>query len=270
MTRFLHITDLHLTAPETRDPSQQTDTVATMDRLLALLPGLDPVPDFIVATGDLTNIGDAASYRLLADRLARLDVPVIQTLGNHDVRAGWHGVFAGHGAAPDGPVDQETIVAGVHVIALDSVIPGKVGGALTPPQLEGLAAALERHPDLPKLIALHHPPRIDPNMPFQWEALDAASTEALGALIAEHNVIAVLCGHVHRNRVTLWHGAPVVVTMGQQSALDVTRTDVLSVIEGTGFAICDILPVGLQVTFAPLEVPRRIKEIPAEEARGFV
>ncbi|MDQ2093405.1 metallophosphoesterase family protein [Rhodalgimonas zhirmunskyi] len=269
MTRFLHITDLHVSAPETDDPGRQTDTVASLDRLLDIATRLDPRPDFIVASGDLTNIGDRASYDLVAARFAALDIPVAMTLGNHDRRDGWHAAFPDHPAAPDGPVDHDMVQAGVHIIALDSSVPGKVAGALDAAQLERAQDMLARHPDLPKLIAVHHPPRIDPDEPLPWATLDADSTEKLAALLKGHNVLAILSGHIHLNRVALWNGIPLVVTMGQQSTVDLTRTDAMAVVEGTGFAICDLLPGGPRITFAPLETGRLIKEIPVERLRAF-
>lgn len=269
MTRFLHITDLHITAPETQDPAQQTDTVAALDRLIQIAPTLEPRPAFIVASGDLTNIGDEASYALLAARLAALDIPVVMTLGNHDVRAEWHAAFPGHPGAPDGPVDVDAALAGIQVITLDSSVPGKVSGALTGEQLADLDQTLARHPDLPKVIAIHHPPRTDPENAGIWATLDAPSTDRLAAALAGHDVRAVLCGHVHLNRMSLWHGVPLVVTMGQQSTVDLTRNDALAVIEGTGFAICDLLPAGLQVTYVPLAPARLIKEIPTERLKAF-
>ncbi|MEO0937104.1 MAG: metallophosphoesterase [Pseudomonadota bacterium] len=269
MTRFLHITDLHITAPETDDPTRQTDTVAALDRLIAALQGLEPKPAFLVASGDLTNIGDDASYALLAERFAALDIPVVMTLGNHDRRAGWHAAFPGHPAAPEGPVDQDTVLDGVHIIALDSSVPGKVSGALSDAQLSELEATLARHAGLPKIVAIHHPPRLDPEGDAPWATLDDATTERLAALFAKHPVRAVLCGHVHMNRMGLWDGTPLVVTMGQQSTVDLTRSDVLSVICGTGFAICDLRPTGLQVTYVPLEAPEVIKEISRERLLAF-
>lgn len=269
MTRFLHITDLHITAPETDDPTRQTDTVATLDRVIDIARTLDPAPAFIVASGDLTNIGDDASYALLADRLGALDIPVIMTLGNHDRRAGWHAAFPGHAAAPDGPVDHDRVVAGVHVIAVDSSVPGKVSGALSDAQLSQLDAALARHSGLPTIVAIHHPPRLDPEGESPWATLDLTTTQQLEALFAKRPVTAVLCGHVHMNRIGLWNGTPLVVTMGQQSTVDLTRNDALAVIEGTGFAICDLRPAGLSVTYVPLEAPRLIKEISTERLTAF-
>ncbi|MFC3615395.1 metallophosphoesterase family protein [Lutimaribacter marinistellae] len=269
MTRFLHVTDLHVSAPQTNDATRQTDTVAALDRLIEVALRLDPRPDFIVASGDLTNVGDEASYRLLAERFEGFDIPVHMTLGNHDRRAGWHSVFPGHHAAPDGPVDHDAVLGGVHVVALDSSVPGRVSGALDDEQIERAAEMLGRNPDLPKLVAIHHPPRLDPSRNFAWATLDQHSTDRLASLLEGRSVLAVLSGHVHMNRVAMWHGVPLVVTMGQQSTVDLTRTDALAVVEGTGFAICDLLPSGLQTTFVPLAEPRLIKEISVDRLRAF-
>ncbi|THH36697.1 phosphodiesterase [Aliishimia ponticola] len=268
MTRFVHITDLHVSAPDTDDPNRQTDTVGTLDKLLDALERLDPQPDFVLASGDLTNIGDELSYRLVKSRLERVTPPVITTLGNHDKREAWHAVFPGHPAAPDGPVDRDDMVAGVHVIALDTSVPGKVSGALDDGQLATAAKTFAKHPDARKVVAIHHPPRLDPEGAV-WTSLDQRSTDGLAELIRSYDVAAVLCGHVHMNRVAFWEGVPLVVTMGQQSTVDLTRSDALRVIEGTGFAICDLAPSGFQVTFVPLQDSRLIKEIPVERLIAF-
>jgi Icc protein len=93
MTRFLHITDLHITAPETEDETRQTDTVRALARMIEIANTLDPAPAFVVASGDLTNIGDEPSYGLLREMMAGLRMPVILGLGNHDRRAGFYGAF---------------------------------------------------------------------------------------------------------------------------------------------------------------------------------
>ena len=270
MTRFLHITDLHITAPETDDPSQQTDTCTTFDRLMEAALRLDPRPAFIIASGDLTNIGDEASYRWLAERLAGFDIPVVMTLGNHDKRGPWHAVFSGHAAAPDGPVDHDVVIGGVHVIMLDSSIPGRISGALDSTQLDRLRGMLDRHPDLPKVLAIHHPPRIDPDARYVWATMDRESTDRLGDLLSGRRITALLSGHIHINRLAIWRGVPVVVNTGMQSSVDVTRPDALAVIEGTGFGICDLVGDMLQVTFASLDAPVIIKEISTDRLRAFV
>lgn len=269
MTRFLHVTDLHITAPQTEDPTQQTNTVAAFEKLLLAAERLKPKPEFMVFSGDLTNIGDEASYRWLSDRLARTDIPVVMTLGNHDRRAPWHAVFPGHMKSPDGSVDHDIVLSGLHVIALDSMVPGKISGALTDEQLQYAEEMLNRHPSRPKVLAIHHPPKLNRSTTFAWASLDVDSTDRLAALIGGRNIAAVLSGHVHMNRFAIWQGVPLVINTGLQSSIDATRTDALSVIEGAGFAVCDHLDGNLQVTFASLDEPRPIKEISVERLRAF-
>lgn len=266
MPRFLHITDLHITAPG--DAVAHTDTSATFARLVDAVGRLRPAPDFIVASGDLTDRGDVAAYRHLAALAEGLGVPVIWGLGNHDDRAAFRAGF-GAQAEGDAPHDHDAVIAGLHVIALDSSVPGLVSGAFEPAQIDWLVARMQAHPGLPRVLAIHHPPRIDPDMPLRWPALDAGSTSALATAIAGQDVRAILSGHVHVNRMLMWGGVPVVVTMGQQSAIDPTQGLDWRVVEGGGFAICDLFGADLQVTYAPLSDARLIHQISEDEARAY-
>lgn len=268
MTRFLHITDLHVSAPSTDDPGRQTDTVGTLARMIEIANAMDPGPDFVVASGDLTNIGDRASYELLAGMMAELKVPVVYALGNHDRRAGFHAAFPGYPGAPDGPLDYDVVHAGAHLIVGDTAVPGQVSGALDSAQFERLDAALERHPELPKILVLHHPVATH-GREGAWTTIAPADSARIGDMIEGRNVAAILSGHVHSNRVAFWRGTPLVVTMGQQSTVDLTRRDGLHIVEGAGFAICDLGPAGLNVAFAPLTQSRVIKVIPEATLRRF-
>ena len=82
--KFIHITDLHLVAPDT------------------LLHGLNPEHRFsscidninehhgdaecVVITGDLADAGETAAYQLLAKELERCNLPCHLLMGNHDHR----------------------------------------------------------------------------------------------------------------------------------------------------------------------------------------
>ena len=269
MTRFLHVSDLHLTAPEADDPHQYADTATVLERMIDMANAIQPRPDFVVASGDLTNIGDPASYRMLADRMARLELPVLYALGNHDSRDGFFATFPDHPAGPEGTLDHDAVIGGLHVVVLDSLTSGQVSGSLSPAQLDHAATMLARHPDLPKLVVIHHPPRLDPEAPYVWESLDADSTARLGDLLAGHDVRAVLSGHIHTNRVVLWNGIPVVTVIGQQSGVDETRETGMTIVEDGSFAIGDLLPAGLQITFSSLAPRPVIRELPDERLRGF-
>jgi 3',5'-cyclic AMP phosphodiesterase CpdA len=253
---FLHLTDLHISAPEADDTTLHSDTLATLDAVLDRITAMDRAPDFIVVSGDLTNLGDVASYRLLAGRLARITVPLVLALGNHDRREGFRQVLLG--AAGDAPYTHDLVLSGAHVIVLDSLVPGRVAGALGPDQFAFLAAALDRHPGLPKLVVVHHPPALDADAEILWHSLGWDDSARLADLLAGRGVVALLCGHVHVPRVTLWHGIPVLVGNGLHNTIDPLVTGEMSITDGTGFGLCTLRPSGLTVEFVAMPQTGRV------------
>lgn len=164
---FVHLTDLHVGNPQVQDDDLYSETSATLSATLAQIKALVPPPEFIVVSGDLTNRGDAGSYeelkRLMAQ--AELDVPVLFALGNHDRRDGFYPVMLGRHENLDEPYDHAEVIAGIHIIVMDTSVPGKVGGAFEPGQIEWLEDELENHPELPKLLVMHHAPALDFDRP---------------------------------------------------------------------------------------------------------
>jgi 3',5'-cyclic-AMP phosphodiesterase len=258
---FIHLTDLHVGNPAVQDDHLYSDTSATLVSILDEIKLLQPQPKFIVASGDLTNRGDADSYeqlkRLMAD--AGLEMPVLYALGNHDRRDGFYPAMLGRADDMNAPYDHAQVIAGIHVIVLDSSVPGKVGGAFEAGQLKWLQAELESHAELPKLLVMHHAPALDLDKPsMEWESLSFADTEDLRRAVAGKNVIGILSGHIHFDRVSHWHGIPVVVGIGQHAATDVLWLhEGLRMLSGASFAICTLRPSGLSITFAPQPSERR-------------
>lgn len=158
LVTFVHLTDLHVGNPEVQDDHLYSDTNATLRAILASIKTLQPQPKFIVASGDLTNSGDVASYEILKSIVAEsgLDMPVVYALGNHDRRDGFYPAVLGKTEGFEAPYDHAEVIAGVHVITLDSSVPKKIGGSFEPGQLDWLKAELENHAELPKLIVMHH------------------------------------------------------------------------------------------------------------------
>jgi 3',5'-cyclic-AMP phosphodiesterase len=241
MTRFLHLSDLHLS------PVNAPQKAALMARIAASVDRLPVPPAFAILSGDLTDRGDVESYELLEQMLADFPVPVHLALGNHDSRRGFHAVF-GRG---DGAYCHATVAGDLHLVTLDTSVPARVHGELDAAQLDWLRGELERHPDLPKLIVLHHPPRLDPAA-LPWSTLDAASTSALGRVLAGHRVAGLLAGHVHMNRIVIWQGAPLVVSTGLHSTIDPLHPTGLRILEGAGFNLCNWSGDGLAATYVPL------------------
>jgi len=250
---FAHLTDLHIGNPEIVDPTLHSDTTATLKAVLADLRRMEPPPAFAVVSGDLTNLGDAASYAILRRLFdeARLAMPVIFALGNHDRRDTFRAAFLGL-AADEAPYDHDTVVAGLHVIVLDTLVPGRVGGTLAPAQLDWLAERLAAEPGTRKLIVMHHGPMLDLDEPASaWECIGPEATRRLAELLASRtDVVGILSGHIHYDRVTLWHGIPIIVASGQHNAVDVLYLGRgLRSLAGASFAIGTLRPSGLSVAF---------------------
>ncbi|MEP3331897.1 metallophosphoesterase [Sedimentitalea sp.] len=249
MTHFIHLTDLHVSHPDAHDPGQKTDPPDTLRRVVDIINAMPLQPDFIIASGDLTNLGDALSYGLLRDLLTPLHAPLIMALGNHDDRSGFHQVFNDVDTAA--PYFRDGVYGGLHVITLDTGVPGHVAGTIEMAQFDYLTQALNRHVDVPKLLIMHHPPRIDPDG-LPWASIDRASTDRLADTLCDQNVVGIMSGHIHINRVSHWHGIPIVTTNGLNSTVDLLETSDLRIVEGTGFGLCDWKPTGLSVSFVPL------------------
>ena len=252
---FVHLTDLHFGHPD--DPHLHSDTEATMAAILEQLHRIDPKPDFVIASGDLTNAGDAASYRKLAAALESLDMPVIYALGNHDTREGFYEGMLARSPVTSEPYDHAQLVAGIHVIVLDSTTPGAIGGAIEPHQFDWLTEQLSRHKELPKLLVIHHPPMLgdDEDWDF-WRGIRLGDSHRLAKVLKDHDVRGILSGHIHHDRFSVWHGIPVIVGMGQHAATDILATDRLRMVRGGSFGIGRIRSSGLTMALVPLASDR--------------
>jgi 3',5'-cyclic-AMP phosphodiesterase len=258
---FVHLTDLHVGNPAIPDDHLYSDTSTTLRRILADIKTLVPQPKFIVASGDLTNRGDQGSYENLKALVAEagLEMPILYALGNHDRREGFYPAMLGRSDNLNAPYDHAEVIAGIHVIVIDSSVPNKVGGAFEPGQLDWLKAELDNHAELPKLLVMHHAPALDTqDASMEWESLSYTDTEALRQAVAGKTVLGILSGHIHYDRVSNWYGIPTVVGIGQHAATDVLWLhEGLRMLEGAAFAIGTVRPSGLTITFAPQPATRR-------------
>jgi 3',5'-cyclic AMP phosphodiesterase CpdA len=182
------------------------DMHAHTARCVQAVKALDPAPDAVLITGDLTHDGDLETYQDLAEMLSELDQSVFPIPGNHDDRALIRAVFPEIQAlSPSGPVCYAIDQGPLRLIALDSAVDGKPYGELGETQRAWLSRTLNADKDRPVLVMLHHPPFKTGIGHMDWSMLRDA--DSLAEIIGEHgHVERVLCGHAHRPVQTRFAG----------------------------------------------------------------
>jgi len=153
------ITDLHIRPGELLAYGR-VDTAGCLQRAVAALLALDPLPDVVLATGDLVDGGEAEEYARLRQLLAPIERPLFVVPGNHDAR---RPLFEAFGKAGFLPADGRFLHYAVEdwpvrLIGLDTIIPGEPGGRLCAERLGWLDDRLAEQPERPTLLFMHHPP----------------------------------------------------------------------------------------------------------------
>jgi len=242
MNRFLlaQVTDLHIKA-EGKLSYRRVDTAGALRRCVEHLLALPQRPDAVILTGDLTDFGRPEEYRQLARWLAPLPMPCYLMPGNHDDRDGMRAAFPSHAYLRQ---RRETIDYAiddwpVRLVALDTVVPMRSGGALAAHQLEWLEATLAAGRSRPTIVALHHPPFSTGIGHMDDIGLDNAA--ALEGVIRRHPQVAlVIAGHLHRAIQTRFGGtvASTCPSPAHQVALDLDpRAASRFVLEPPGFQL---------------------------------
>lgn len=193
------LSDPHLCAPGTFYQGL-VDSNAMFEAAIRRLAALDPAPDLVLLSGDVTEHAAPEEYRLARHLLAGIRQPVLAIPGNHDEREAFRAAFGDLGYLPvDGPLH---FVAGGHgpvrVIGLDISVPGHHHGDFDAATAAWLEAALAAEPERPTLIMLHQPP-IETGIRF-IDTYRCFNGERLAAIVARYPAVErVLCGHVHRH-----------------------------------------------------------------------
>ena len=195
-----HISDLHVGAEGSLIETHY-HTSEHLAHTVAAINQLDPLPDAVIATGDLVDGGSAHEYQRLAALLAPLKPPCYLVPGNHDDRENLRAAFAHHGYFPASGYLQYAVDLGpVRLIGLDTNVPGDPGGLLCEERLAWLDARLAEEPERPTLLIQHHPP-FRTGLSYM-DAMGLRSIDELAAVLAHHTQVErVLCGHLHRSIV---------------------------------------------------------------------
>jgi len=224
MTLIVQLTDLHV-RPTGLASSRVVETTMLTERALRAVARLQPAPDAILLTGDLTECGLAEEYAVLAEMLARLlAVPVHAIPGNHDRRERLLAGLPGTRQA-DGFVQYTVEDLPVRLVMLDTVVPGAGHGELCQRRLDWLDATLAAAAERPTLLAMHHPPFVTGIV--HMDAIMLQELERLRAVLERYTQVQrIVCGHHHRAITARFAGAiaSVCPSVAHQVELDLRST----------------------------------------------
>lgn len=161
------------------------------------IAAIEPVA--VVAKGDLTADGLPEEWQRFLDVYGGAFGDRLHTIrGNHDAMAGFDYGTEGLPRAVDVP--------GARLALLDTVVPGKAGGRVSPEQVEwldDLGADAERD-GVPVLVFGHHHPW-DPSSherPVSYFGVNPDDSEAVVDVFTRRRSLrGWFAGHTHRNRV---------------------------------------------------------------------
>lgn len=193
------ITDTHI-VPKGREWKSLPETrVAARLRLVVdHLNDLDPKPDVVLLTGDAIDDGGQETYDHLKEILNPLSMPLYVIPGNHDdreaMRAAFHkGSYMPHKGFIHYVIDSHA----VRLIALDTVVPGKIHGLLCQQRVDWLAHTLQKNTGKPTLIFMHHPViKVGQKVVDHDNCFTPDRFEDI--IRAFPNIIGIIAGHNHR------------------------------------------------------------------------
>ena len=189
---FVQLTDTHWGFEGSK---ANPDAAGTLPKAIEAVNSLEPQPDFVIFTGDLTHTTDdpgerrrrMAGFKAHASRLRARQVLFLP--GEHDASLD-HGEAYGELFGPSRYAFEHK---GVHFIALDNV--SQEGSTLGAAQLAWFASEVAKAGRDVPLVIFAHRPLVDLYPDWDWHTTDGA--EAL-ALLGEHRSVTVFYGHIHQ------------------------------------------------------------------------
>ncbi|MGI9595684.1 MAG: metallophosphoesterase, partial [Acidimicrobiales bacterium] len=151
------LTDTHIVDPDGEN-ELLVDNNERLAKAVDRLAAETVQPDLILATGDMTENGSAAEMDILLGSLAPLQAPILALPGNHDVRDTFRTAFDMPWATTDSHLSWTVDVGELHIIGLDTLLPGSHGGLFDEERQRWLTDALDESGDRTTVIAMHHPP----------------------------------------------------------------------------------------------------------------
>jgi heme/copper-type cytochrome/quinol oxidase subunit 2 len=249
---FVQLSDIHWGYS---GPTINPDARGTLAKTIALVNSLNPQPDFIVCTGDLTHTTDDRVERKrrmtgLLEELKALKVRDIRFLpGEHDAALDTGATFK----EVFGPTHYTFDHKGIHFIVLDNG--SSPQGRIDDSQMQWLADDLKKLDKAKaRVVVLTHRPLFDLYPDWDWWTQNGAGVTAA---LAPFKDVQVLYGHIHQNNdhtagTVTQHAAPGLMyplpAPGSLPKKAPMPWDSLQPYRGLGFRQVKVTPTGYVLT----------------------
>ena len=192
---FVQVSDSHIGF----NKPPNADARATFREAIAKVKALPTRPDFIIHTGDVSQLSRPEEFDDAEQMLKEAGLPVFFVPGEHDMLDpdGGKAFLARFGKGSQGAGWYSFDHRGVHFVALVNVADLKPGGMgnLGAAQLKWLKDDLAGCPSSQPIVVFAHIPLWTVSADWGWGTDDAA--EAL-KLLARFGSVTVLNGHIHQ------------------------------------------------------------------------
>lgn len=201
------ISDSHLDPESPNAAARMHD----LERCVADINRLDPQPDAVIHTGDITHNGTPEKYDVALRLLEQLRPPLHVAAGNRDDRALIAANFTtGRDLMPDTPFIQYSIDSyPVRLIALDTLSETSNLGDFCDVRARNLSQALAKDTSKPTVLFMHHPPFEITKSKFRFQFDDWDGVGRMAEAMEGHSqVMRVFTGHAHRDASGIIAGVP--------------------------------------------------------------
>ncbi|MDA9734632.1 metallophosphoesterase [SAR116 cluster bacterium] len=204
MISIAQISDTHLLCPS---KASETDIVKqrieNLKRCVDSINNLDPQPDIVIHTGDVTQNGKVEEYKIADTILKKLKQRIFFTPGNRDNKPNLRKIFT---QSLSEKTDKEFYIysiefKGFKLISMDSFCCNSNKGELTSSKIKLLSNELFQSRRLPTAIFMHHPPyNVSDNKFERIEYVDIEEVKKFHYFLKnKSNIVALFCGHIHKN-----------------------------------------------------------------------
>ena len=235
---FVQITDMDISSSSSASIVSQAATEINT---------LNPVPAFVVFTGDMVASPSSTLLRALKSQTTSFTSKVYYAIGDHDAGTD-KTIFENQLGARNYSFTQGPY----HFIVLDSTMPGSLltnGGGFTQETLTWLKNDLSTVAKTTPIVVLCNRNFWSPMQYDPQENLfcDVENPDEIMGLFSSYNLAAVFAGHAHQNMQFTYNGTKFVIS-GAMSSAGVANVDY----SPPGYTIAEVYSTHIETYWVPL------------------